>query len=65
MTRKDYDAIAAVLAAERQQVTMRAARQAVMNITRALADVMAAENPRFDRERFMRAAGMVTWIDGN
>jgi hypothetical protein len=58
MNRKDYQAIADVLVNERGRVSMRAASQAITNITRALADVMAKDNPRFDRARFYEAAGM-------
>lgn len=58
MTRQDYIAIADILRRERERATMSAATQAVASITRSLADLMAAENPNFDRERFFNAAGM-------
>ncbi len=58
MTRQDYIKIADVLRAEREAATMRAATQAVDNITRRMAGLLASDSPRFDRERFYSAAGM-------
>jgi len=34
-------------------------QRVVRNITYSLADVFARDNPRFDRENFYRAVGMV------
>lgn len=48
MTRKDYVLIAAAL---------REART-VAEAARLLADQLAQDNPRFDRERFLKAAGV-------
>jgi hypothetical protein len=61
MTRRHFQAIADVLAGELAlaladgspadaQVTLR-------NLTASLADVCAAENPRFDRAKFYAASG--------
>ena len=55
MTRQDYIAIAGLLAEERRNARD---TQAVSNLTRALADLMASGNPNFDRLRFYAAAGM-------
>lgn len=61
MTKKDYQAIARAIYAERvawepsdasEQVH---AYRALEEVTSALADVMAADNPRFDRARFVEA----------
>ena len=52
MSRKHYEAIAAILAVNvRGMVT---AEETAQN----MADYFAAENPRFDRERFLEAAGV-------
>jgi hypothetical protein len=57
MTRKDYELIAKVLndfAAEGRPVDDRDA------IAYSLAAALAANNPRFDREKFLIAAGIYT-----
>lgn len=61
MNAKDYVAIAKVLAAELADNTDddRGA-SAVVHISLALAEVFAADNPRFDRERFFRAVNEVS-----
>lgn len=56
MTRKDSDAIAAVLAGDLACSTP-AERWRVQCITHSLADVCAKSNPRFDRARFYAKAG--------
>ena len=55
MTRKDYVAIAEVIADAKDRFNMDGAGQ---YITGRLADMLAADNPRFDRERFLKAAGV-------
>jgi hypothetical protein len=70
-SRKDYVAVAAILAGEYalnaklsdaylvtdETVSSRAhGRITVENITASVADVFASDNPRFDREKFYRAA---------
>jgi hypothetical protein len=61
MSRKDYVAVAEVLntqavkAVEGHEVT---AFFAVADIANGLADLFAADNPRFDRDRFLTAAGV-------
>lgn len=58
MTRKDYQKIAAVLAATRVNAVDKA-----LNVTMVrLADVFLADNPRFDRDRFYKASGF-PWGD--
>lgn len=63
MTRKDYVAIAAALASVDPldwpgDLGQRVARNAIRYCAEAIADVMARDNPRFDRERFLKAAGV-------
>ena len=50
MTKKDYIIIAKVLAAQAQYDA-----NFVRNIAEAFASVLAADNPRFDRVRFLAA----------
>jgi hypothetical protein len=61
MTRKDYVKFAALFFGEmaiaksqRSEVAMLAVR----NIILSTADIFAQDNPRFDRARFYKAAGM-------
>ena len=55
MTRKDYVAIAAAIkTADRYDDGEQIAAAIVQNI----AGVMAADNPRFDRARFLKACGV-------
>lgn len=57
MSRKDYVAIAAVI---RLYVGLADANtlDALRGAARGIADVFAADNPRFDRDRFLAACGM-------
>ena len=50
MTRKDYVNLAAALSVFPTSAVHRA-------YVEAIADVLAADNPRFDRDRFYKAAG--------
>jgi len=54
MTRKDYVAIAAALANVRTQATI----PSWQSCCEKIADAMAADNPRFDRARFLKACGV-------
>lgn len=55
MTRKDYALIAAAIAGmPRHAPSLRTARESA---ARALACALAADNPRFDRDSFLRACG--------
>lgn len=56
MTRKHYIAVAQVLAAANEQVGYLSPDALIKGITEGLADVFAADNPRFDRQRFIAAA---------
>ena len=51
LTRKDYKAIAAIIKGEMHL------NKLSPNIALGLADYMAADNPRFNRERFVQACG--------
>ena len=54
MTRKDYVAIAAALKAVREQATI----PSWQSCCECIAATMAADNPRFDRARFLKACGV-------
>lgn len=58
MTRKDFEAIAEILAAERAVQQSIPAKVAVSGVAYSLADYFARANPRFDRQRFYVAAGV-------
>ena len=60
MTRKHYVAIAAAFDYQRQTVADmgKQAQQAVTDCAVAVANVMAADNARFDRARFLKACGV-------
>lgn len=59
MTRKHFEAVAEVLAAEHAiGGETPFAQSHIRNITLSLADVFSRENPRFDRPRFFVAAGL-------
>ena len=61
MTRKDYELIARVLAFTRTSAKSDLSPQAD-NMWRVacgdIADALASENPRFDRDRFLEACGV-------
>jgi len=64
MTRKDYILIAAAIAEARRQIPEGGAHatwEYVSNSTvaRVLAHSLASDNPRFDRERFLKACGVL------
>jgi hypothetical protein len=58
VTRKDYEAIASCIRGEREGWSQPEPRIAVSRIARHLAEIMAADNPRFDRKRFLAACGV-------
>lgn len=61
MTRKDYQLIANTLAAERAyhaDLGQAYAAETVESVAARLADELADDNPRFDRERFLKACGV-------
>lgn len=59
MTRKDYRMIAAALRANWELIAgVDQVRDAIhVDYCRSVADALAQDNPRFDREQFMKAAG--------
>lgn len=56
MTRKDYVAIANVLKDSRTAVSRLEVERKLL--AEKIADVMAGDNPRFDRARFLKACGI-------
>lgn len=63
MTKKDYELIATIL--DGQTIVAPSQMAAVCReqrdtYARAFADALARENPRFDRERFLRACGVAS-----
>jgi hypothetical protein len=55
MTRKDYIALAGAIRETRELVLSPVAVSAVESVTQKIADALAADNGRFDRERFYAA----------
>ncbi|MGH9706118.1 MAG: hypothetical protein ACRD5R_05120 [Candidatus Acidiferrales bacterium] len=58
MTKKDYVAIAATLDHVRRINETAGERRGTQRAARCLADMMAADNLRFDRARFLKACGV-------
>lgn len=65
MTRKDYIALANAISVARLQATtlqkdreISAVESACMHVAHRMADHFAADNPRFDRARFLQACGV-------
>lgn len=56
MTRKDYILIAAAIKAEQRHG--REGDETINNVARSIADALQSDNPRFDRARFLKAAGV-------
>ncbi len=56
MTRKDFEALAASLARAQNAASNPAIRAGVALATIKVAAALAPSNPRFDRQRFMKAA---------
>ena len=72
MSKKDYEVIAKAIREQADIAAWQKAnpdkwdgnepfgrRMAVIQIATAVADVMEADNPRFDRNRFMTACGVI------
>lgn len=55
MTRKHFEAIAALL--DRERSLNNGGDGSVFAIAEAMADLFAKENPRFDRDKFLTACG--------
>jgi hypothetical protein len=64
-TSRHYAALADVLKSQRSECSMNAHRQMLNRVTSALADMLAADNPLFDRGKFTDAAGMTVPADEN
>ncbi len=65
MTRKDYNTLAGVISREHNAGTAYGTDElttvhcdAVRGVAYLIADVCAADNPRFDRDRFLIACGV-------
>ena len=58
MTKKDFELIAAVLAAVSNTAHSNAAN-ALRDVADEFARVLGRTNPRFDRERFLKACGVL------
>lgn len=65
MSRKDYEAIAAAIRVEMlvaedfdEEAGTWVGRNAIVALAERLASILAGDNPRFDRERFLKAAGV-------
>ena len=65
MTKKDYELIAAVIATNYRESHLwsnkdkrEGAENSVECISEDLANMLAADNSRFDRERFLQACGL-------
>jgi hypothetical protein len=58
MTRKDYVAIAAAIKETGKYHEHDDAADALAFLARDLAATLAADNPRFDRARFLKACGV-------
>jgi hypothetical protein len=58
MTRKDYQLIAEVFANLGQIIDIK--ETVAVDLARNLADALETDNPRFDRDRFLKACGVTT-----
>ena len=66
LTRKDFEAVAAVL--RRQMAPTEGTfavrtkrRETITAVAHGLADVFAADNPRFERRKFLTACGVLDY----
>lgn len=58
MTRKDYVLIAAAIKAVTEEHSADSVVNGITWTAERIADALARDNPRFDRERFLKAAGV-------
>ena len=58
MTRKDYNSISAAVKDSVKETTELKAAYALKYLAERLAVIMAADNPRFDKAKFMAACGV-------
>jgi hypothetical protein len=61
MTRKDYIKFADMLAHAHAQASNRVQHSTIDTLTIDLADILAGDNGRFDRQRFYHAAEYCEW----
>ena len=59
MTRKDFEAIAAILAEQHSHDSNSHDYLVIYDTANDLADYLATRNPHFDRARFLRACGLL------
>ncbi len=59
MTKKDYELIAAALKLS-ADTGFESHYPGIVNAAHAIADALAQDNPRFDRARFLKAAGVAS-----
>ena len=57
MTKKNFEAIAAILNADRAVSSCEAERAKVLVIALSMSDYFLSQNPAFDRTRFLTACG--------
>ena len=60
MTRRDYIALSTVLRTVRQESDT-TQHEVLWVVTNRIADLCEADNPRFDRDRFLKASGFETY----
>jgi hypothetical protein len=58
MSRKDYIKMAALLKAQREGIQNLESLKIVDSVIKATADMFAEDNPRFDRDRYLKACGV-------
>lgn len=58
MTRKDYQAIAVIISSLADKYQFDEGRNIVAEIVEDLSDIFTDDNPRFDREKFVKACGL-------
>jgi len=58
MTKKDYELIAAAIKDNREYDPMECYAEALDDVARSLATALQRDNPRFDRDRFLKACGV-------
>jgi hypothetical protein len=60
MTRKDYVMLAAAIKEAHAYAIDAARRLGVASAAHEVADAIARDNPRFDRDRFLKACGVAS-----
>jgi len=62
-SRKDYERVAALLGSELAPFRVSLERRAIERVVVRFADMFGEDNPRFDRDRFLRAIDAVAGKD--